>query len=207
MQQLTNPRELRGLAILSQPNTIIQISKNEWDVRSQSKNAYYRVTRKFVSKSKSEHYTWSCDCPDFTTRNAPCKHIHAVQFSLKLSGDIQEHSAPAAIAETEIKVLCPACKSGNVVKRGIRKTQFGEVQRYGCNNCGHRFVVDKGFRRMKFNPKIVTQTLDLYFKGLSQRKIADHLKQFESVSVAQPTILAGSEVPETPRQVFREIQG
>ncbi|MGD0079456.1 MAG: DDE-type integrase/transposase/recombinase [Methanoregula sp.] len=42
---------------------------------------------------------------------------------------------------------------------------------------------------MKFSPKIITQTLDLYFKGLSQRKIADHLKQFENVSVAQPTIL------------------
>ncbi|MGB7787291.1 IS6 family transposase [Methanoregula sp.] len=42
---------------------------------------------------------------------------------------------------------------------------------------------------MKFNPKVITLTLDLYFKGVSQRKIADHLKQFESVEVTQPTIL------------------
>jgi len=42
---------------------------------------------------------------------------------------------------------------------------------------------------MKFNPKIITETLDLYFKGLSQRKIADHLKQFDNVSVDQTTIL------------------
>jgi len=42
---------------------------------------------------------------------------------------------------------------------------------------------------MKFNPKIITETLDLYFKGLSQRKIADHLKQFDNISVDQTTIL------------------
>ena len=190
MQQLTNPRELRGLAILSQPNTIIQISKNEWDVRSQSKDAYYRVARKFVSQSKTDHYTWSCSCPDFATRNMPCKHIHAVQFSLKLGNDVEQESAVLQIENAELKILCPSCKSESVIKRGIRKTQFGEVQRFGCTACGHRFVVDKGFCRMKFNPKIVTQTLDLYFKGLSQRKIADHLKQFENVSVAQPTILS-----------------
>src|SRR5208337_3280553 len=191
MQQLTNPRELRGLTILSQPNTIIQNNKNEWDVRSQSKDAYYQVTRTFVKgRDKSHMHDWKCTCPDFATRNMPCKHIHAVQFSLKLAGDVQEYSAPAAIAETEIKVLCSSCKGANVVKRGIRKTQFGEVQRYGCIECNHRFVVDKGFCRMKFNPKVITLTLDLYFKGVSQRKIADHLKQFESIAVTQPTILS-----------------
>jgi transposase-like protein len=191
MKQLTDPRELRGLAILSQPNTIIQIGKNEWDVRSQSKDAYYQVTRTFVKGRDAQHlHDWKCTCPDFQTRGVPCKHIHAVQFSLKLSGDIEKQSAVQHIENTEPKILCPSCKSENVVKRGIRKTQFGEVQRFGCNDCGHRFVVDKGFCRMKFSPKIVTQTLDLYFKGLSQRKIADHLKQFESVSVAQPTILS-----------------
>jgi putative transposase len=42
---------------------------------------------------------------------------------------------------------------------------------------------------MKKSPKTITLTLDLYFKGLSQRKIAGHLKQFENVSVNQSTIL------------------
>ena len=51
------------------------------------------------------------------------------------------------------------------------------------------FVVDKGFCRMKNSPKTITLTLDLYFKGVSQRKIADHLKQFEGVEITQPTIL------------------
>ncbi|MGI0016128.1 MAG: SWIM zinc finger family protein [Nitrososphaera sp.] len=29
----------------------------------------------------------SCECPDFLKRKAPCKHIHAVSFMLRL-GDI-----------------------------------------------------------------------------------------------------------------------
>jgi len=189
LRQLTDPRELRGLAILSQPGTVIQTDKNEWDVRSQSKDAYYQVVRKFVSKSKSDHYTWSCSCPDYQTRQMPCKHIHAVQLSLKIAGDVQEQSAPAAIEEAEPKITCPSCKSENVRKWGIRKTQFGTIQRYSCHECDHTFVVDKGFCQMKFSPKIITETLDLYFKGLSQRKIADHLKQFDNISVDQTTIL------------------
>jgi transposase-like protein/phage FluMu protein Com len=119
-----------------------------------------------------------------------CKHIHAVQFSLKLGGDIEKESAAQQIEEAESKILCPACKSVNVIKWGNRKTQFGTVQRYSCNECHHGFVVDKGFCRMKNSPKTITLTLDLNFKGVSQRKIVDNLKQFEGVEITQPTILS-----------------
>ena len=190
MQQLTNPRELRGLAILSQPETIVQTGKNEWDVRSQSKDTYYQVSRIFVKYRDANHFhDWKCTCPDYETRKMPCKHIFAVQFSLKIAGDVQEQSAPAAIAEAEPKISCPECKSERVVKWGNRKTQFGEVQRFACRKCNHKFVVDKGFCRMKNSPEIITKTLDLYFKGMSQRKISDHLKQFDNTSVEQTTIL------------------
>lgn len=192
IRQLNDPRELRGLAILSQPDTIIQSGKDEWDVRSQSKDAYYTVIRSFPKDRKERMRslgTWTCTCPDFTKRNMPCKHIHAVQFSLKLKGEIEEHSTPAQVEAAEPKIACTFCKSEKVVKWGIRKTGFGSVQRYSCQDCARKFVVDKGFLNMKNSPKTITLTLDLYFKGLSQRKIADHLKQFENVSVNQSTIL------------------
>lgn len=191
IRQLTNPRELRGLAILSQPDTVIQNNKNEWDVRSQSIDAYYHVTRAFQDRHAQQRgqAVWTCTCPDHITRNVICKHIHAVQLSLKIAGDVIEHSAPAAIEDVDPKITCPSCKSERVVKWGNRKTTFGLVQRYACHDCNHKFVVDKGFCRMKNSPKTITLTLDLYFKGVSQRKIADHLKQFENVSVSQPTIL------------------
>src|SRR5208283_1663419 len=183
IRQLTDPRELKGLAILSQPNTVIQTGENEWDVRSQSIDAYYHIVRDFP-KNRQERMrstgTWTCSCPDYQKRHMPCKHIHAVQLSLKIAGDVQEQSAPAAIEEVEPKITCPVCKSEKVVKWGIRKTTFGTVQRYACRDCNHKFVVDKGFCQMKNSPKTITLTLDLYFKGVSQRKIADHLKQFEN---------------------------
>jgi transposase-like protein/DNA-directed RNA polymerase subunit M/transcription elongation factor TFIIS len=190
MQQLTNPRELKGLAILSQPDTIIQTGKNEWDVRSQSKDAYYQVTRKFVyGRDRNHIYDWSCSCPDFATRNQPCKHIYCVQFSLKLKGDIEQEATQKEIERAEAKVSCPKCKSETVVRSGNRKTDFGITQRFECKSCGFRFVVDKGFSRMKHSPEIITKTLDLYFKGLSQRKISDHFMQFDKTTVTHTTVL------------------
>jgi len=90
-RQLTDPRELKGLAILSQPNTVIQTGENEWDVRSQSIDAYYHIVRDFP-KNRQERMrstgTWTCSCPDYQKRHMPCKHIHAVQLSLKIAGDV-----------------------------------------------------------------------------------------------------------------------
>jgi transposase-like protein len=192
IRKLDNPRELRGLAILSQPGTIIQTDENEWDVRSQSIDAYYHIIRTFPKERKARMHdppTWTCNCPDHQTRNVICKHIHAVQLSLKIAGEVQEQSKSTDIERVEPMITCPSCKSANVIKYGIRKTKFGVNQRYFCNDCGHRFVIDEGFCRMKNSPKTITLTLDLYFKGVSLRKIADHLKQFESVSVNQGTIL------------------
>lgn len=190
MQQLTNPRELRGLAILSQPDTIIPTGKNQWDVRSQTKDEYYTVTKTFVKCRSSKHiHDWSCTCPDHTTRDVICKHIYAVQFSLKLKTDIEVHSTEQQIQRVNPVISCPYCKSENVISRGKRKNQRGEVQVYGCKDCQRRFTKEIGFNRMKHTPESITLALDLYFKGMSDRKIVDHLKQFHKVSVVHTTVL------------------
>ena len=41
---------------------------------------------------------------------------------------------------------------------------------------------------MKYDPRVVTTTLDLYFKGVSLRKIADHLKQCYSLDIDHSTV-------------------
>lgn len=41
---------------------------------------------------------------------------------------------------------------------------------------------------MKYDPRIVATTLDLYFKGVSLRKIADHLKQCYSLEIDHSTV-------------------
>jgi transposase-like protein len=42
---------------------------------------------------------------------------------------------------------------------------------------------------MRANPHAITVALDLYFKGVSLRKIVDHLKQFEHVNVSHVAVL------------------
>ena len=49
--------------------------------------------------------------------------------------------------------------------------------------------MDEGFLRSRFDPKIVTLALDLYFKGASLRKVTQHLAQFYGIKVSQVTVL------------------
>ena len=65
----------------------------------------------------------------------------------------------------------------------------GLTQIYWCKACNRRFVVDLGFSRMKASPQIITASLDLFFKGVSLRKITDHVKQFYNLKVNCSTIL------------------
>jgi transposase-like protein len=41
---------------------------------------------------------------------------------------------------------------------------------------------------MKYNPKIIALTLDLYFKGVSLRKISHHLKQFYELNISYKSV-------------------
>jgi transposase-like protein len=42
---------------------------------------------------------------------------------------------------------------------------------------------------MKASPQIITASLDLFFKGVSLRKIADHVKQFYNLNINNSTVL------------------
>jgi len=88
------------------------------------------------------------------------------------------------------QMVCRRCGSANLIRRGYRENKHRKVQRFGCKDCNHRFVVDMvGFRKMVYRPNTVTLVLDLYFKGLSLRKIVDHLKQFHQLKIHNTTVL------------------
>jgi len=77
------------------------------------------------------------------------------------------------------KIKCPYCKSIDIVRRGKRQTENrGLIQRYGCQDCHKRFVVDDGFFKMKNAPQKVTLCLDLFYKGISTRQVQQHLQTF-----------------------------
>ena len=77
------------------------------------------------------------------------------------------------------KVTCSNCSSENTIKWGRRKTgNRGKIQRYKCKKCNNTFVIDDGFFRMRTNENKITAGIDLYYKGVSLRKIQEHFQAF-----------------------------
>ena len=81
--------------------------------------------------------------------------------------------------KAEVKNICPFCKSKNVIKWTKRKTRNrGLIQRYKCKDCNKTFTKDDGFFRMRNHPKKITCALDLFYRGVSTRKVQEHFKAF-----------------------------
>src|ERR1022692_4757649 len=70
-----NEREQRGLVIAA----LCKLNKNEkgWLVPSQSCEKIYCVN---IQEQ-------TCDCPDHQTRGCKCKHLYAVEFTMKRETD------------------------------------------------------------------------------------------------------------------------
>ncbi|MBS3076013.1 DDE-type integrase/transposase/recombinase [Candidatus Pacearchaeota archaeon] len=76
------------------------------------------------------------------------------------------------------KIICPKCKSKEVIKWGKRKTDNrGKIQRYCCKSCSETFVNDPFFK-MRNSPQKITCALDLFHRGLSTREVQNHFKAF-----------------------------
>ena len=166
-----NKRAIRGYAIIAKGDEPKQIKENVFKVPSQNSEKYYYVTNK-----NSE---WHCTCPDHKYRKVICKHIYAVKFWLALKQKLEKQE----IEESE-PIVCKFCGSPNIIKYG----KNGKKQVYKCKNCNRKFVNNGDFLKLKYDPRIITLTLDLYFKGVSLRKISDHLKQFYNLNVHYTTI-------------------
>jgi len=177
---LTNPRELRGLALLSKGSAIRQTNDKTYVVKSQNGSGEYQVWHDGIN--------WNCECPDHQIRHVNCKHIFAVLFSRKLKVEVNERNIEDNTVP-KVVLLCPKCGENDIIKSGMRKAKRGTIQRYQCRPCGFRFVIDTGFCRMKSEPKAIVVVMDLYFKGVSLRKITNHLKQFYKVKVNASTVL------------------
>lgn len=176
----TNSRKLRGVQLLAH-NKVEMVNDSTFRVFSQSGHGSYIVVRKGLN--------WVCECADFEFNHVVCKHIYAVeQYWQGLRRAIPSHVEEFDnLCEPER--VCKYCGSQNLIKRGVRKNKSGRVQRFSCKDCGKRFVVNVGFEKMKATPQVVTVALDLYFKGISYRKVVDHLKQFYSVKVTHVAII------------------
>jgi len=77
------------------------------------------------------------------------------------------------------KTICPHCKKEDVVKRGSFETKaHGKQQRYFCKSCNKKFIIRTGFYRMRNTPQKITCAIDLFYRGVSTRKVQEHFKAF-----------------------------
>jgi putative transposase len=70
-----------------------------------------------------------------------------------------------------------------------RFNKSGLIQKFLCQTCNYRFVVNVGFEHSKKNRKVIRAAIDLYFKGVSLRKTADHVKQFYGTRIDGTSVL------------------
>jgi transposase-like protein len=85
-------------------------------------------------------------------------------------------------------MICPKCKSKDVVKRGKRYNKSGIKQRYLCNKCKSIFIKKDGFERMKNNKKIISRAIHMHNDGLSLFQVQNHLWQYDGVKISRETI-------------------
>lgn len=164
-------RERKGLNIAVSGNSIKRLSKNQYRVKSQSRDVWYNVTR------TEDVDVWACTCPDFSYRltkmqDKRCKHIIAVQA---LRETLERENK---IEKVERMKICPRCLSTDIIKNGFRIVKDGvKRQRFECQKCSRRFILgENGFSKVSSDPKIIAEALNLVFSGMSYRNVARHLK-------------------------------
>lgn len=125
-------------------------------------------------------------------KKVTCKHIFAVLYSKELRKKIvaNQDVAEALTQPPLSEITCPKCKGTSTVKGGVRHTKHGtDIQRYSCKDCHYRFAINSGFEKARADPKVITAALDLYFKGISLRKVCDHVKQFHNIEVSHVAVI------------------
>lgn len=167
-------RQEQGQLIANVSGAIKRINRG-YKVLSQSGNGSYVVV--------STPLGWVCSCPDHKFRGVKCKHIFAVEISFALRKEVE-----IARIEPILDINnCIHCKSGAIVKDGLRHNKYGDIQKFNCKDCGKYFTINIGFEKMKHNPQGITTAMQLYFSGESLRNTAESL-QLIGMNVSHQTI-------------------
>ncbi|MCA1811314.1 MAG: IS6 family transposase [Halobacteriales archaeon] len=159
-----------ALAIVARGDQIQANTDGSFTVRSQSHpETAYAVTGD------------SCRCIFHTETGAACIHLLAVRLRAELQRGVLG-------VEAKRTPPCPQGCGGSVVRDGKRRAKSGTVQTYLCRGCGARFTDREGFQNKRSEPRTIALALDLYFRGLSVRKVADHLAQVHGLKVGHVTV-------------------
>lgn len=161
-----------ALAIVARGDQITSINPNSFKVKSQS-----NLDKTYLVEKQGSNFI--CTCEHYhQTKN--CIHVLSVKFRSDLKQSI--------VNITSSKPTCEQCNSNNVVKNGKRHNKSGTINRYLCKNCSHRFTDNQGFQKKRADPEKIALALDLYFRGLSVRKVAEHFQQVHNLDISHMTV-------------------
>jgi putative transposase len=162
-----------ALAIVARGNQIETVSPSEFHVRSQSRpGVTYKVT---VSRGR-----WMCQCPFWVdSEGRDCIHIVATRIRCGFQDSAKT---------PETGIVCERCRSPDVARAGLRRNKSGPVPRYSCRTCGSYFSGREGYHKRRSDPETIARALDLYFRGVSFRQVADHFAQAYALRVSPMTV-------------------
>ena len=81
-------------------------------------------------------------------------------------------------------MICKYCNSTNVVKNGKVRGK----QQYLCKECKHQFIEGSQFPKMRTESRLISTAVDLYYEGLSVRKVQNQIEKIFGVLVSQVTV-------------------
>jgi len=160
-----------ALAIVARGDQIEPVTPTDYKVHSQSHPEKTYTVQSFRDR-------WTCSCDFFTQTGLACIHILAVKYR---NGFIAPRDEPE-------RAVCSRCQSGDVIANGKRHNKSGTITRHLCKACGFRFTGKEGFQRRRSEPEKIAMALDLYFRGMSLRQIAEHFFQVYKLKLSHMTI-------------------
>jgi transposase-like protein len=84
--------------------------------------------------------------------------------------------------------FCPVCDGRRIIKRGLRKNSFRQLQIYWCRDCGGYFSSLAGLKGVKYPPRVIARALCLYNLGHSQEDTARRIATEHRITVPRRTI-------------------
>lgn len=167
-------RMMRGMEIKDKM-IIAEKEDGAFSVPSQTEKSVYYDVRVIENK-------WVCSCPDFTLRKVEsCKHIYAVKFWIATNTYLQNKEKPKIFSEDSLQ--CDRCGSIKVIHYG----KSSGKQTYYCKDCQHKFTPCL-LKKARYTPEMVMLTLDLYFSGLSLRKVARSVNDHFNLNMGSASV-------------------
>lgn len=170
---MENPREQRGLEIAAKAK--LQRSGSRWFVPSQSGNVtasggHYYIVKPDVSNPH-------CTCPDHETRNVKCKHIFAVEFTVRREYTDDGQTQTMKETVTVRKTYSQEWSAYNAAQVN-EKDQFQNLLRELCKGIGEPSQKN-GRPRLPFEEMIFATTFKVY-STVSQRRFMSDLRDAHS---------------------------